>query len=104
MRVKSLCLLVLLALAALPAWSAAPAAPSSTPRVTLADILAPVPAQPATSLDLGLISSHHPLEKISCSPACTTITQCRTFCGCTAANCANAFGCSNKICDCTPCP
>jgi hypothetical protein len=109
MRVKFLCLLVLLTLAALPAWSAAPAAsPSSTPQVTLADILAPVPAQPAAprdlTLDLGLISSHRPLDKISCTPACTTLQQCRDFCGCLAANCKNTFGCSNRVCDCTPCP
>lgn len=105
MRVKFLCLLVLPTLAALPAWSADPAAsPAPTPQVTLADILTPVPAQPGAPLDLGPISSHRPMERVSCSPACTTITQCRDFCGCTAANCVNTFGCFNKVCDCTPCP
>ncbi len=109
MRVKSLCLMVLLTLAALPAWSAAPAASlSSIPQVTLADILAPAPAQPSApqdpTLDRGLISSHRPLEKISCSPSCTTLQQCRDVCGCLAANCKSVFGCSNRVCDCTPCP
>jgi hypothetical protein len=105
MRVKFLCLLVLLTLVAVPVWSAVPAAPpSSTPPVTLADILAPASAQPATAPDLGVISSHRPLAKISCTPSCTTITQCRDACGCTAANCVNVFGCANRVCDCTPCP
>jgi hypothetical protein len=105
MRVKALFLLVLLTLAALPAWSAVLAAPpSSTPPVTLTDILAPASAQPVTAPDLGVVSSHVPLAKISCTPSCTTISQCRTFCGCLAANCVSVFGCSNRVCDCTPCP
>jgi len=105
MRVKSLCLLALLILAALPALSAVPAAPPSpTPPVTLADILAPAPAQPAPAPDLTLASSHRPLLKLGCRPICTTTEQCRTLCNCVTAVCETFTGCTNKSCNCSACP
>ena len=105
MRVKSLCLLAVLILAALPALSAVPtAAPSSTPTVTLADILAPAPAQPAAAPDLELVSSHRPLLKLGCRPICTTTEQCRTLCNCVTAVCQTFTGCTNKSCNCSACP
>ena len=107
MRVKSpLCLLILLTLAALPSWSAPAGAPSpAVPEVTLADILAPVPAQPTASLDLGLFFVPRPQEKIACSPSCLSYSECRTICdNCAFANCKTVFGCSNRVCDCSTCP
>jgi hypothetical protein len=105
MRVKTLCLLALLTLAALPAMSAVPAAPpSSTPPVTLADILAPASAQPAAAPDLELVSSNPPLSKAHCFPSCTTAAQCQAICSCTIAVCVNVTGCASKVCNCSICP
>jgi hypothetical protein len=104
-RVKFLCLLVVLALAAPAAWCASAAEPSSSsPGVTLADILAPVPAQDAPTLDLGLLSGHHPQEKLGCFPKCTTNAQCQDLCACTVAVCQLFTGCPTKSCNCSPCP
>jgi len=105
MRVKPLYLLALLILAALPALSAVPAAAAAaTPPVTLADILAPAPDQPAATPAPELVSSRRPLLKLGCRPICTTTEQCRTLCNCVTAVCETFTGCTNKSCNCSACP
>jgi hypothetical protein len=82
---------------ALPAWSAEPAAsPGPAPQVTLADILAPVPAPAASGL--GIVTA------FACFPPCTSDAYCQSLCECTVAFCYFSSSCQKRICNCTVCP
>jgi hypothetical protein len=95
MRVRTLCILLLLTLSALPAWSAAPAA-SSVPQITLADILAPAPAELAANGDI--------FQEFACIPPCSSTAYCQTLCECSVAVCTFSSFCQKKVCNCTACP
>jgi hypothetical protein len=107
MRMRSLCLLLLLALVALPAWSAAPAMSPATapaaPQVTLADILAPAPAQLAPA-ELDFSSPMNGAQEMAgCFPTCTSNGTCQTLC-CATATCRFVAACNKSVCNCSVCP